>query len=281
MDIQLERKENLSVAADTENGKRRAIPPFEESKTDVRESVFTLEWAKVNYAEQGTVYLVMPDNIPAGVKIPVVIAVHGSGRSALDYRDTDFYAAQRNMALENGYGFAAISNGPDTWGLDDGLYNVNLLYDYLMANYPIQEKSIFWATSAGGTIANRMVAEHPEKVRCVIGTFPVYDLQSGFRLEFCQKAWGTNDLDEFKMLISGKNPAEYPEKLTVDYYIAHGNADKAVPLMENSKLMEAAVGKNIHLQIIEGGVHGTYNYSFYKGIVQNAFEDYPAVYTTR
>lgn len=167
----------MHIGTDTETGQRTAA----------KKQIFTLEGAKVNYTEQGMVYLIMPDNIPVGVKIPVVIAVHGSGRCALDYRDTDFYVAQRNMALENGYGFATISNGPDTWGLDYGLYNFNLLYDYLMANYPIQEKAISLSgerlrgsiacvcldtQASGSTAVDLQSGSHAERMgRCVIAWF--------------------------------------------------------------------------------------------------------------
>ena len=182
--------------------------------------------------------------------------------------------------LSNGYIFAAISNGSDTWGLDDGLYNLNAFYDYLIENYPVQEKAALWATSAGGTIANRMVKDYPEKVSFVIGTFPVYDLVSGFNLDSGKKAWNTTNLDAFKALIEGKNPADFAAALkNHDYYIAHGSADKAVPISENSQKMLSDVGLNIHLQVIEGGIHGTSDFSFYGDIIAQAFAAHPAVYT--
>lgn len=258
------------------NGKITATIDFEE----IKEVTGTLTGAKTNHSGQGEYYIAMPKNIPEGMKLPVIIAVHGSGRGAMDYKNTPFYTEQKNIALANGYIFAAISNGPDTWGLDDGLYNLNLFYDYLIDNYPIQQKAALWATSAGGTLANRMVKEHPENVSFVLGTFPVYDLVSGFSLNSCKTAWGTSDLATFKNLIAGKNPADFPDALkNHDYYIAHGSADAAVLLTENSQKMVADVGSNIHLEVIEGGVHGTSNYDFYGDIIAQAFAEHPAVYT--
>lgn len=246
---------------------------------EIEEKTFTLSGVKGK--SDGQAYIAMPKNIPEGMKLPVVIAVHGSGRGALDYKNTAFYAEQKNIALANGYIFAAISNGSDTWGLDDGLYNINLFYDYLIANYPVQEKAALWATSAGGTLANRMVKDYPDKVSFVLGTFPVYDLLSGFNnVNSCKTAWGTTNLDTFKELIAGKNPAEFPNALkNHDYYIAHGSADVAVPIAENSQKMVTDVGSNVHLEVIEGGVHGTSNYAFYGDIVELAFEEHPAIYT--
>lgn len=261
----------------TLNGETAGTVDFEE----IVEVTGTLTGAKTNHSGQGAYYIAMPKTIPEGMKLPVVIAVHGSGRGAMDYRDTAFYAEQKNIALANGYIFAAISNGPDTWGLDDGLYNINLFYDFLIENYPIQEKAALWATSAGGTLANRMVKEYPEKVSFVLGTFPVYDLISGFNnVNSCKTAWGTSDLETFQTKIEGKNPADFPDALkNHDYYIAHGSADAAVPIAENSQKMVTDVGGNVHLEVIEGGVHGTSNYAFYGDIIDQAFAEHPAVYT--
>ena len=246
------------------------------SKT--KEEIFTLNGVKGR--SDGQAYIAMPEDIPIGMKLPAIIAVHGSNRGALDYKHTAFYAEQKNIALSHGYIFAAISNGPDTWGLDDGLYNLKLFYDYLIANYPVQEKVALWATSAGGTLANRMVKEYPDKVSFVLGTFPVYDLLSGFEhVKTCQIAWGTSDLEAFKERIAGKNPTEFPDALkNHNFYIAHGSADAAVPIEENSQKMVADVGSNVHLEVIDGGVHGTGNYAFYGDIINQAFKDYPATY---
>lgn len=247
-------------------------------KDRISEELFTLE--NVKGRSDGQAYVAIPRNIPEGMKLPAVIAVHGSNRSALDYKNTAFYVEQKNIALSNGYAFAVISNNADTWGLDDGLYNLKLFYDYLIANYPVQEKVALWATSAGGILANRMVKEYPDKVSFVLGTFPVYDLLSGFEhVNSCKLAWGTDDLEIFKKLIAGKNPPEFPDALkNHDYYIAHGSADAAVPVAENSQKMVADVGSNVHLEIIEGGVHGASSYSFYGDVIKQAFKDHPAIY---
>lgn len=248
------------------------------SNLKTKETVFTINGVKGR--SDGQAYIALPEDIPKGMKLPAIIAVHGSNRSALDYKHTAFYTEQKNIALSHGYIFAAISNDADTWGLDDGLYNLKLFYDYLIANYPVQKKVALWATSAGGTLANRMVKEYPDKVSFVLGTFPVYDLLSGFaHVNSCKTAWGADDLEIFQKLINGKNPAEFPDALkNHDFYIAHGSADAAVPIEENSQKMVADVGSNVHLEVIDGGFHGTGNYAFYGDIINQAFKDYPATY---
>lgn len=230
--------------------------------------LFQLENAKINYPGQGTVYLVEPASLPKAV----VIAVHGSGRNALDYRDTPFYSRQRDMVLENGCVFAALSNRYDTWGTDDGLYNLNLLTDLLRQRYGVNKVAL-WATSAGGVLANRMVRNYPEKVLLVIGTFPVYDLAAEFHLVTCRWGWHTEDKTEFQRLITGKNPADFPDALKDHpYYITHGTADTAVPIEANAYKMQRDVGSNITLQVIEGGVHSTENFDFYGFAVAQAMQ---------
>ncbi len=249
------------------------------SDTEFNEVTGILSGARIRYSGQGEYYVALPQDLPEGVKLPLVIAVHGSGRGAMDYKNTPFYIEQRNIALANGYIFAAISNERDTWGTDDGLYNLNLFYDYLIANYPVSENAALWATSAGGVLANRMVKEQPEKVSFVLGTFPVYDLLSGFELSSCRKAWETDDIATFKALVEGKNPAGFPEMLKAhDYYISHGSADTAVPVEENSLKMAKDVGDNVRLQVVDGGVHGTFDYAFYGDVISRAFAEHPAIF---
>lgn len=228
--------------------------------------LFQLEGVKSNYPGQGSVYLEEPAQQPNAV----VIAVHGSGRNALDYRDTPFYSRQRDIVLENGCVFAALSNRYDTWGTDDGLYNLNLLTDWLRQRY-LTDKVALWATSAGGVLANRMVRSYPEKISLVIGTFPVYDLAAEFHLVTCRRGWHTEDYSEFQHLIAGKNPADFPDALkNHPYYITHGTDDVAVPIEKNAYKMQKDLGDNVALQVIEGGVHSTENFAFYGDTVEQA-----------
>ncbi len=235
---------------------------------------FQLENAKVNYETQGLCSIDMPPNIENGKVYPIVIAVHGSNRGAKDYDECPFYAEQKKIALENGCFFGVISNKSDTWGTNDGLYNMKVFADYIIANYPVREKVILWATSAGGVLANRMVKEYPELVDFVIGTFPVYDLESTYSLNTCRVAWKSRSIEDFKEATKGKNPVQYPDLLKGHkYFITHGSADTAVPLEANSLRLKAELGDNVYLQIIEGGVHSTANFAFYGDAVTKAFEE--------
>ena len=230
-----------------------------------------LENAKKNYKGQGEVYIALPQNFKDGGY--AVIAVHGSGRGMRDYIETEFYKRQCDISLENGCIFAVISNVRDTWGTDDGVYNINLLIDYVTQNYPVNKRVILWCTSAGGVTANRIVRQYPEKIKLVIGTFPVFDLNSGFSLSSCRTAWGTQDIDEFKRITADKNPPQFADELkSTPYFIAHGDCDSAVPIFENSQKFASLSGGNVYLQVVCGGEHSTDNFEYYSEAVQKAFE---------
>ena len=232
--------------------------------------IFELSGAKINYEGQGTCLIALPDGITPK---KAVIAVHGSGRGALDYLDEPFYKRQLEISLQNGCMFACVSNVRDTWGTDDGLHNLLLLIDHVKSNYNIN-KVILWSTSAGGTLANRTVIEHPELVELVIGTFPVYDLVSEFLvLDSCKTAWKTTDFNEFKQKTKGKNPADFADKLACcKHYIAHGSADTAVPIKDHSLKLKNDVGENVMLEIIENGEHETSNFAYFGKALEKAFE---------
>ena len=235
---------------------------------------FQLPGARVNHPGQGMARIELPAN--ATGKLPVVIAVHGSGRSAPDYWDTPFYSRQRELALSHGCLFAAVSNAQDTWGLDDGLYNVKLLTDYVAANYPVADRFVYWATSAGGVCTHRLAQICPEKVALVIGTFPVYDLAREFKvLASCGKAWGTQEESEFLQRIAGKNPPQFREKLqNIPYFISHGDCDQAVPLEDHSLRLAQQLPDNVRLEIIPGGDHGTGDFRYLETLPATALKTY-------
>lgn len=217
--------------------------------------VFLLPGARVNYPGQGTAYIVIPKT--PRERLPVVIAIHGSGRGALDYRDTPFYIRQQQLAEEYGCLFAAVSNGPDTWGTDDGLHNVECLLDYVQSQYKTASKVLLWATSAGGVLAHRLIKRRPKRVAAVLGTFPVYDLEVELSiLKSCRQAWGVASLDELRQKTAGKNPPELIGEIgDIPFFLAHGDADEAVPLAENSGRLAKELGSSVHLEVITGGSH--------------------------
>lgn len=200
-------------------------------------------------------------------KRKVIMAIHGSGREALSYdprskKSSPFYVHQRDLAVENGFLFAVISNGSDTWGTDKGLKRLESLYHYIYEKYPVKKKWCLWATSAGGVLLARFVKDNPENVSKAIGTFPVYDLKyEYFHLKSAYKAWEADS-----SLVDQVNPIHYPTAFkNIPYLIFHGEDDSAVPLKMNSLRLQHDVnslGGHVILHIVPGG-HSTSNWNVY------------------
>lgn len=230
------------------------------------ESTYVLPGCIRNHDGQGLVYLALPDG-PLLEGIPLVVGLHGSGRDSLSYREIPFYRRQRDMALWSGCPFASVSNGPDAWGLDDGLVNLVLLLDDVGRRHPIGSSCVLWATSAGGVLMHRMVKEHPASVRLAIGTFPVYDLLCSFpRSAGCGRAWKASNLEELAERTTGRNPPGFVENLVGhEYLIGHGAGDSVVPIRENSiRFRDEANALGGQVRLMEsGGGHSIENYAVY------------------
>jgi len=235
------------------------------------------------YNDQGRAYIWLPSGQTENIRVPVVVAAHGSGRGADDYVKTDFYVQQREIAKQYGYGFAVISNDRDGWGTDDGTTNLINYCKNLPKEWPILDRIGIWATSAGGVTALRTIASGECDVDFYIGTFPVYDLKTEYRiLPSCRAAFGDYSIEAFAEQINGKNPPDLTHALLASgcrFYITHGSADQAVPIQENSLRFIRDLGDTSVLEVIPGGVHSTDDYSYYGKAVEQAFKDYPAMYT--
>lgn len=228
-----------------------------ELHAQIREEHFLLDGRNV--------YLAMGAEVEKEAR--VLMAIHGSGREAGSYIPGDekaspFYIHQRDLALACGYLFVVVSNGPDTWGTDNGLQVLDSLYNYVNKQYNTTPKWVLWATSAGGVLMNRMVKTYPERVEKAIGTFPVYDLEESYEhLTSAQKAW--KSLNDCKTI----NPARDPEALVnVPYLLFHGQNDLAVPAKAHSERHKNEVNKlggNVELHLVSGG-HSTDNWNLYQ-----------------
>lgn len=219
------------------------------------------------------VYIAWKDRNVTG-KRPVLMALHGSGREADSYRpgspkSVPFYIRQRDLALEAGYIFVAVSNGKDTWGTDEGVKAALGCYAYVKDLFHTEEKWVLWGSSAGGVLVNRLVAGYPGMIRKVIGTFPVYDLAESYaRLSSAGKAWSSIEA------VASVNPAGNPAALAaVPYLLFHGREDKAVPAGAHSVRLRDEVngaGGNVTLLLVGGG-HSTDNDSLYRDDVIRGF----------
>lgn len=214
--------------------------------------------------------------------LPVLMAIHGSGRSADSYcpdrkKSVPFYVHQRDLANEEGYLFVVVSNGINTWGTDQGAAVLEKVYDYICRKFNTRTEWILWGSSAGGVQMLRFLREKPDKVKMLIGTFPVYDLKEAFAKRI-ENGAPFNDYD----LMERINPADFPEALTlVPILIFHGRKDKAVPFKKHSKRLHDDVnrrGGQVKLILVKGG-HSTSNWHVYKdSLIRKYLKNYSNVF---
>jgi hypothetical protein len=216
--------------------------------------------------DMGQVYIACPEKYEKGGTHPLLIALHGSGREALSYRDVPFYAMQRDIALECGYVFAAVSNDSDTYGLDAGLKNVHLLYDYMQKEYNLYEKTALWASSAGGFMMHRLYRERQDIFGLLLGTFPVFDPLTIKPLNSMLRAFDVKTADEFYRNARFLSPKLYEKDIykKAHIVIAHGMQDEAVPISQSEGLEEQVTKYGGRMDLIKKpGGHSTQNFALY------------------
>lgn len=202
----------------------------------------------------GQVYLVSP-NWPAR---SWVLGIHGSGREALSYRDVAFYIRQRDLALQNGCAFAAISMGQDVWARDEGFARIVALYDWMLT-HGYRARCVPMATSAGGCQMFRFAQEYPQRVAALVGIFTVWDVEK-IHLSSLEKAWGLSG-QALTDALQQNNPARRVCRLpNVPIVLCHGVNDQAVPIEEHS--LALARLKSVQLHMTDEG-HSTQAFGMY------------------
>lgn len=243
--------------------------PFYARTQTVAERFEALNGRQVYIAWKGEIH---------GKPVPVLLALHGSGRSAESYapgssQSVPFYVRQRDLALQAGYLFVSISNGKDTWGTDEGMNAILDLVRFVRKEYEVKEKWTLWASSAGGAMLGRIVRYHPDLVCKALGTFPVYDLNDSYQnLKSARQAWTS------PQAFSKIDPSGYPDAFVkIPYLVFHGSDDKAVPLDKHSERLRKevnALGGKVSLEVVGGG-HSTQNFNLYDDDLILKFLDAP------
>ncbi|WP_144478110.1 S9 family peptidase [Cytobacillus oceanisediminis] len=211
------------------------------------------------------VYISRPYQLVPLKRYPVVMAIPGNGRDARNYykdnkKGLDFYTRQRDLAMQSGAIFVVVSNTSEPWGSNKELQNLIKTYDFVQAKFPVEKKWTIWGTSEGGVSMNRMVIEYPNRVKSVIGTFPVYDLEDMFiNNQPTRERWKS------KQKVERINPAQFPKKLAKKpYLIFHGKDDEVVPVNHSIRLKNELVKNDgeVYLNIVKGG-HSSNNMRLY------------------
>jgi sialidase-1 len=136
----------------------------------------------------------------------------------------------------------------------------DVLYKHVTQEYGLAPKACLLAQSRGGLNQYNFAANHPDRVECIAGIFPVGDLSSYPGLKRAAPAYGMTP-EELEKQLTQHNPIDRLEpiaKAKIPVLHVHGDADKVVPLEKNSAVIAErykALGGPMELIIVPGKGH--------------------------
>ena len=203
-------------------------------------------------------FVILPDKskLKASVKMPWVLYAPTFDGRLPNEKDEGWMMRQ---FLDKGMAIAGVDVG-DSYGSPAMRKVFTALHGRLVKDYQADSKVALLARSRGGLMLYNWAADNPDKVRCIAGIYPVCDLRSYPGLG---KACGAYQMTEFQLAekLNAHNPVDRLKPLAdakVPIFHIHGDADKLVPLKENSSMVAEiyrALGGEMILEIAEGQWH--------------------------
>ena len=161
--------------------------------------------------------------------------------------------------LERGFYVCGVDVG-ESYGSPAGRRAYTEFHQHVVREYKLESKARLLAQSRGGLMLYNWAAENPDKVRCIVGIYPVCDLRSYPGLKNAAVAYGMTPAELEKQL-SQHNPIDRLEPLAkagVPILHVHGNADVVVPLEKNSQVVlerYTALSGKMKLIVVPGKGH--------------------------
>ena len=177
-----------------------------------------------------TAFLILPPKRTASVPVPWVWyapTLPGLPGNAETWMFEKLTAA--------GIAIAGVDAG-ESYGSPAGRAIYSALYEELVERRGLARRAGMLARSRGGLMLYNWAAEHPERVRCIAGIYPVCDLKSWPGLARACGAYGLSET-ELEAVLSAHNPIERLAPLaraSVPLFHLHGDSDTVVPLCPNS-----------------------------------------------
>lgn len=161
--------------------------------------------------------------------------------------------------LERGFYVGGINVG-ESYGSPAGRKAFSDFHQHVVREFKLEAKARLLAQSRGGLMLYNWAAENPDKVRCIVGIYPVCDLRSYPGLN---KAAGAYELspEELEKQLTLHNPIDRLAPLVkagVPIFHIHGNADTVVPLEKNSQILldrYRKLGGKMELIVVPGKGH--------------------------
>jgi predicted esterase len=140
--------------------------------------------------------------------------------------------------LDQGFCVCGVNVG-ESYGNPAGRKVFSEFHQHVVREYKLVSKARLLAQSRGGLMLYNWAAENPDKVRCIVGIYPVCDLRSYPGLKKAAGAYGMTSAELEKQLTK-HNPIDRLEPLAkagVPILHVHGDADMVVPLEKNSQIV--------------------------------------------
>jgi pimeloyl-ACP methyl ester carboxylesterase len=161
--------------------------------------------------------------------------------------------------LDRGFYVCGVDVG-ESYGSPAGRTAFSEYHQHVVREYKLETKARLLAQSRGGLMLYNWAAENPDKVRCIVGIYPVCDLRSYPGLNKAAGAYGMTPAELEKQLTQ-HNPIDRLEPLAkagVPILHIHGDADAVVPLEKNSQIVlnrYGALGGKMKLIVVAGKGH--------------------------
>lgn len=161
--------------------------------------------------------------------------------------------------LDRGFYVAGVNIG-ESYGNPTGRQAFSEFHQRIVRDYNLQPKARLLAQSRGGLMLYNWAAEHPEKVQCIVGIYPVCDLRSYPGLEKAASAYGMTP-KELQSQLTQHNPIDRLEplaKASIPILHIHGTADGVVPIEKNSQIVldrYLKLGGKMELIAVQGKGH--------------------------
>jgi pimeloyl-ACP methyl ester carboxylesterase len=164
-----------------------------------------------------------------------------------------------NRLLEGGFYVVGVDVG-ESWGSPAGRAVYDKFYALLVDRFGFAPKACLFPVSRGGLMAYNWAADHPDRVRCIGGIYPLVNLRTFAGLPKVARAYRLSEAG-LRTEIARHNPlARLTPLAEAGVRILHvqGDQDKSVPLETNSAELVRryqALGGQAEVIVIPGKGH--------------------------
>ena len=220
-----------------------AYPKIDPKEMSERESF----WIEARDGTPFQLYVTRPMDAPRDKPLPTVMFIHGGPHGPRDRWSYDqeaqllasrgFVVIQPNYRGSGGFGYQFERAGYRKWGLemqDDVTDATVWAFKQGIAD---PGKTCIYGASYGGYATLSGITKEPDLYACAFAFVGVYDLEM-FRVrgDIPDSQYGRTYLDQAigkdKDDLKARSPANHVAKITTPLYIAHGKADKRVPVQQ-------------------------------------------------